>query len=245
MSFFACKQKKIYIGEMKNLKNRFSETRKMLHNGNHTYKELVADVQKYEIHCFCFIPLHYGTTEWEEQNTRLEAEKTLISRNSLIVYNTQHSAKTNQKRENPQLKQRPDFLNGFPLHFFIEGQSFQGLSTVRCTFGISRKKIIRRINDNENFSDWQLVEEPLDQFFGIPEKVYLIHNKVFKSQRSILRHPDFQMLSRSGINNRLKSKNFPEWQVKTRQEFLQLKEENPLIVFEFMWQRSNDHPSME
>lgn len=172
-------------------------------------------------------------------------KKKLILFNNLIVYNTQHAAKIKQKREHLRLKERPNYLNGFPLRFFIEGQFFESLSNVRRTFALSRREILQRLHDNENFPDWQLVDETLKQFSDVLEKVYLIQNKVFHSKGSVGRHPDFQTLSRSGINNRFNSKNFPEWQVKTKQEYLRFKEENPLIIFEFMWQKSNDHPSME
>ena len=66
--------KKLYIGETKNLKNRFSETRKCFQNGTHTCKELLYDVQKYGIHNFCFIPLYYGA-EQENLETCSKAEK--------------------------------------------------------------------------------------------------------------------------------------------------------------------------
>jgi len=112
--------KKIYVGETNNLKNRFSDSRKMLHNGNHTCKELVQDVQKNGIHQFCFIPIYFGA-EWDNLNTRIDAEKKLILFNHLIVYNTQHAAKIKQKREHLRLKERPNYLNGFPLCFSIEG----------------------------------------------------------------------------------------------------------------------------
>lgn len=59
--------KKVYIGETKNLKMRFAETRKFLYNGRYTCKELMKDVQKYGIQTFCFIPLAYGP-EWENLN---------------------------------------------------------------------------------------------------------------------------------------------------------------------------------
>lgn len=232
--------KKIYIGETKNFKNWFSETRKILYNGNHSCKELLYDVEKYGIDNFCFIPLYYGN-KWEDLKIRLEAEQKLIGFNSSIVYNTQHAAKTKQKKENPRLKERSNLFNGFPRRFSIEGQVFESLGSVRNKFAISRKEIIRRVNDNENFPDWQLFEEDSD----FPEKVYFVNNKVFNSERSILRHPDFQMLSRYAVRKQFESENYPEWQIKTKKEFFQLKEENPRIIFEFMWQRSNDHPLME
>jgi hypothetical protein len=53
------------------------------------------------------------------------------------------------------------------------------------------------------------------------------------------------MLSLTAVRNQFNSENFPEWQEKTKEEFIQLKKSNPLIVYEFMWQRSNDHPSVE
>jgi group I intron endonuclease len=235
--------KKIYIGESQSLKKRFYDTRKMLHNGQHSCKELMKDVQKYGIHSFCFIPLHYGT-EWDNGNLRLEAEQKCISLNCSIVYNTQHSGKTKQK-PNPQFKEKSNFLNGFSHRFLIEGRILEGFSIVRSMYGISRKEIICRVNDNENFPDWQFVYEDFGQFSDLPQRVYLVQNKVFNSKRSVSRHPDFLSLSRTAVVNRFNSINFPDWQEKTKVEFLQLKKSNPFVVYEFMWQRSNDHPSMK
>lgn len=235
--------KKVYIGESQSLKERFSDTRKLFSSGRYTCKELMSDVQKYGIHSFCFIPLHYGP-KWEDQNVRLEAEKKCISLNRSIVYNTQHSEKTKQK-PNPRLKERFNSLNGFAHLFSIEGRIFVGFSDVCSVYGISRKEILCRVNDNENFPDWQFVQEDFSEFSDLPPRVYLVQNKVFKSKRSVSRHPDFRTLSRTAAENRFKSKNFPEWQLKTKDEFIQLIKSNPLMVYEFMWQRSNDHPSLE
>ena len=135
----------------------------MLHNETHTCKKLVQDIKKYGIHHFCFIPFYFGA-EWDEFNTRLDAEKMLILFNNLIVYNTQHAAKIKQKRKHPRLKKRPNFLNDFPLRFYIEGQFFENLSNVRHTFAPSRREILQLLHDNENFLDWQLVDEILEQF---------------------------------------------------------------------------------
>ena len=107
---------------------------------------------------------------------------------------------------------------------------------------ISLKELLSRVNDDENFPDWQFVEENFGEFSDLPRIVYLVQNKVFKSKRSVCRDPAFSTLSRTAVENRFKSANFPEWQLKTKEEFFQLKKSNPLIVYEFMWQRSNDHP---
>jgi group I intron endonuclease len=96
--------KKVYIGESQSLRRRFTETRKRFSSGKYSCKELASDVQKYGIHSFCFIPLHYGP-EWEDQNVRFKVEKKCITLNRSIVYNTQHSGKTKQK-PNPQFKDR-------------------------------------------------------------------------------------------------------------------------------------------
>lgn len=154
-----------------------------------------------------------------------------------------------EKKNKNQLfdsKKEQIFEMVFLIVFLLnKGQIFQGFSSVRCVYDISRKEIIRRVNDDENFPDWQFIQKVFEEFSDLPEKVYLVQNKVFNSQRSICRHPDFELLSRTAIQNRLNSKNFPEWRGITKQEFIELQQKNPLIVFEFMWQRSNDHPFQE
>ena len=129
-----------------------------------------------------------------------------------------------------------DYLNDFLIRLSIEGQIFEGMLQVQRAFRLSTEEVIKRLNDNVNFPDWQ---------FDLPQKVYLVGTKVFYSQGSVFRHSDFTGLSLSAVKNRFKSKNFPDWQIKTKEEFLQFKKENPLFVFEFMWQRSNDHPFKE
>ncbi len=76
----------------------------------------------------------------------------------------------------------------------------------------------------------------------MPRVVYVVGNKVFKSKRSIIGLNEFGNLSKSAIDNRFKSVNFPEWQQLTLEDFLE-KQKNG--IFEFMWQRSNDHPLRE
>lgn len=99
-------------------------------------------------------------------------------------------------------------MNGFPHCFSIEGRIFVGFLDVRFVYGISRKEIICRVNDNENFQDWQFVQEDFGEFSDLPPIVYLVQNKVFKSKRSVSRDPAFSTLSRTAAENRFKSTNF-------------------------------------
>lgn len=244
--------KKVYIGETQNLKTRFKDTRKNLYNGNYSCKLLLEDVQKYGIANFCFIPIYFGK-QWESQKIRREAEKKLIEFNKSIVYNKHHASILKELSKSSQQKNAlRQAINGFPIAISINGEIYKSKRQAQIFFNITKKELNKRLENNIDFPDWKIIETfapglgiALAEVENLPKIVYLVDNKVFKSKRSLIRNVDFGNLSKTGVSARFQSSKFPNWKSMLREEFIQMKNENPEIDFEFMWQRCNDHPKKE
>ncbi len=98
------------------------------------------------------------------------------------------------------------------------------------------------MENNIDFPDWKIIETfapglgiALAEVENLPKIVYLVDNKVFKSKRSLIRNVNFGNLSKTGVSARFQSSKFPNWKSMLREEFIQMKNENLEIDFEFMW----------
>lgn len=183
----------------------------------------------------------------EKFNVSSRGRKKLIVLNSSIVYNKQHVIKKKEKN------QRKYGINGFPIKVKINGKIYNSIQELKKKYNRSWKVVNKRLNDNVNYSEWEYYTGGLGThsdsnlnstgLLSMPKVVYVVGNKVFKSKRSIIGLDEFGKLSKSAIDNRFKSVNFPEWQQFRFEDFLK-KQKNVGNIFEFMWQRSNDHPGL-
>lgn len=322
--------KRIYFGETTNLADRYEYTRKTLHNGKYSNKQLLNDFQKYGINSFLFVPLYYGSS-WNKTNIRKQAEKFLIGLNNRSVYNTQHTIKiksqlndlnewlnksdkynellklicnsdksndlndlsdksndlsdksndlknlkdlseqinksnlsnnnniitdnNNQKEylskeNNMPNKSKKTFnplskspKNGLAISVYVEGKIYPSISNLKKIYKLSSIEVKKRLDDNQNYPEWQYFNKKTEtQFADFPNQLYLISNKVFKSQRSIAGLKEFGNLSPPGVTNRFKSNKFPDWRSVKLEEFIELSKNQNFII---MWQRPNDHPEKE
>lgn len=225
----------VYFGETKNFLRRYKEIRRKLYTGQFSSKALQNDVNIFGMDMLWFMPLYKGF-EWSDERVRKKAEAELILLNKALAYNTQHVPREKTK------KVRTSGINGFARPVEICGIQYKSIGEAKSKLNLTWKYIDARVND-ANFPDWKYVDEqsstevhlgpdlvlPVSQ---LPPKVYLIGNKVFKSQRSMVGLEEFDNLSKTGVATRLKSARFPTWRSLTRDEFLK---ESKSQHFEIMW----------
>jgi hypothetical protein len=231
---------RVYFGETSNLANRYTDTRRAMYNGRYSCKQLLKDIKKHGIEALRYFPFYFGA-DWVNLQIRKDAERTLIQLNNDLCYNIQE--RIPEKREVKQ-NDRTVGVNGFAIPIRVRTKIYGSISQIKREYDLSWKQVNDRIKDNLNYPEWQYAEGEtgFETMGDLPDTLFLVGNKVFKSKRSLIRLEQFDTLSKSAVDNRFKSHSFPEWRSIKKDEFMKLVENQ---VFVFMWKRPNDHPERE